>query len=175
MWSGFFASSHPCWLSQDNIKVCSQTLASSPVWHLIVLSVFLSACHSTVLSIRQTEKRNDRMIVCLLFCQCLVLYLSFYNSVCCSIILLVLSICLSVFLSFCLPFCLSFWGAFPEQQRNLRINHHSTMHCCGNELASHDCFPNMVASPSFEPHSFNDIGPLLMMSHACGVVITSAI
>ncbi len=31
-------------------------------------------------------------------------------------------------------------GAFPEQRRNSLINHHSTMHCFGNELASHDCF-----------------------------------
>ncbi len=29
-------------------------------------------------------------------------------------------------------------GAFPEQWRNSLINHHSTMHSCGNKLASHD-------------------------------------
>ncbi len=66
-------------------------------------------------------------------------------------------------------------GAFPEQWRKSLINHRSTMHCFGNELASHDCFPNTVASPSFEPHWFSNIGPLLMMSHACGGGITYAI
>ncbi len=43
-------------------------------------------------------------------------------------------------------------GAFPEQRRNLLIKRHSTMHRFGNELASHGCFLNTVASPSFEPH-----------------------
>ncbi len=39
-----------------------------------------------------------------------------------------------------------------SQRCNSLINHHSTMHCCGNELASQVCFPKTVASPSFEPH-----------------------
>ncbi len=65
----------------------------------------------------------------------------------------------------------TFRGAFPKQRPNSLINHHSTMH----ELASHDCFPNTVASPSFEPYFFNNMGPLLMTSHACGGGITSAI
>ncbi len=44
------------------------------------------------------------------------------------------------------------WGAFPVQRRNSLIKHFSMMHCCGNKPASHNCFPNTVASPLFEPH-----------------------
>ncbi len=33
------------------------------------------------------------------------------------------------------------WGAFPKQRSNSLINHHSTMHHFGNELASHRLFP----------------------------------
>ncbi len=65
----------------------------------------------------------------------------------------------------------SIWGAFPE--RNSLINHHSMRYCLGNELASHDCFPNTGASPSFEPHWFSNKGPLLMTTHAwCGITST---
>lgn len=67
-----------------------------------------------------------------------------------------------------------FGGAFPIQRYDSLINHCSTMHCCGNKLASHDIFPNTVESPSFEPHFFIDIGQFLMSSHACGGVIATA-
>ncbi len=81
-----------------------------------------------------------------------------------------------VFLSAISIFLSLLRGAFPKQRRNSLINHHSMMHCFGNELASYDCFPNTVESPLFEvePHWFNNIGPLLMTSHVCGGEITSA-
>ncbi len=43
-------------------------------------------------------------------------------------------------------------GAFPMPQCKLLINPHITMHCCGNELASHDCFADRVASLSSLGH-----------------------